>query len=96
MLGAAIALASVLAGCTADEPEDARMTEEDRAALGSQEDQVRVDGATVTYQGQPAAVPAAADEPDYLDELERLANLRDQGIITEEDFQAKKGQLLGL
>ena len=35
MLGAAIVLASVLAGCTADEPEDARMTEEDMAALAS-------------------------------------------------------------
>jgi hypothetical protein len=31
-----------------------------------------------------------------LDELERLAGLRDKGIITEEDFQAKKKQLLGL
>ena len=39
---------------------------------------------------------APAAEPDYLDELERLAALRDKGIITEEDFQAKKKQLLGL
>ncbi len=35
LLGAAIALASVLAGCTADEPDDACMTDEDRAALAS-------------------------------------------------------------
>jgi hypothetical protein len=31
-----------------------------------------------------------------LDELEKLASLRDKGIITEEEFQAKKRQLLGL
>ena len=36
------------------------------------------------------------DEPDYIDELERLAGLKEKGIITEEEFQAKKKQLLGL
>ncbi|MHC5826238.1 MAG: SHOCT domain-containing protein, partial [Nostoc sp.] len=30
------------------------------------------------------------------DDLEKLANLRDKGIITEEEFQVKKRQLLGL
>jgi hypothetical protein len=40
------------------------------------------------------AVPAA--EPDYTVELERLAGLRDQGVITAEDFDAKKRQLLGI
>jgi len=43
-----------------------------------------------------AAAPASSEEESYLDELERLAALRDQGIITEEDFDAKKKQLLGL
>lgn len=37
-----------------------------------------------------------ASEPSYLDELERLAKLKDQGAITEEEFNAKKNQLLGL
>jgi len=31
-----------------------------------------------------------------LDDLERLAELRDQGIITEEEFQEKKNAILGL
>ena len=39
---------------------------------------------------------APAQEPDYLDELERLASLRDKGIITTEEFEAKKKVLLGL
>jgi len=30
------------------------------------------------------------------DEIEKLAQLRDKGILTEEEFQAKKKQLLGL
>jgi hypothetical protein len=43
-----------------------------------------------------ATTPAANDEPDYVGELERLSQLRDQGIITNEDFEAKKKQLLGI
>lgn len=32
----------------------------------------------------------------YIDELEKLASLRDRGIITEEEFAAKKRQILGI
>jgi len=39
---------------------------------------------------------SAAPEPGYMAELERLAQLRDQGIVSEEEFQAKKKQLLGI
>jgi len=40
--------------------------------------------------------PAESATPSYVDELQRLATLRDQGIISSEDFEAKKRQLLGL
>jgi hypothetical protein len=43
-----------------------------------------------------APAPAAAPEPEYVGELERLSQLRDQGIITNEEFEAKKKQLLGI
>jgi hypothetical protein len=53
-----------------------------------------------TDQEYSAEPPAQADqgaaEPDYIEELERLAGLKDQGIISEEEFEAKKKQLLGL
>jgi hypothetical protein len=45
---------------------------------------------------QQAAPPAQPAEPDYVAELERLAQLKAQGIISEEEFAAKKQQLLGL
>ena len=49
------------------------------------------------YQQQAAPPPAAAPvEPDYVAELERLAQLQARGLITEEEFQAKKKQLLGI
>jgi len=43
---------------------------------------------------RPATQPAIT--PAYLDELEKLADLRSRGIITEEEFNSKKKQLLGL
>jgi hypothetical protein len=51
----------------------------------------------VAYQGQPVAQAAAAPaEPDYMAEIAQLAQLRDQGILTPEEFEAKKKQILGL
>ena len=43
-----------------------------------------------------ASAPAAAPEPEYVGELERLAQLRDQGILSDEEFEAKKKQVLGI
>jgi Short C-terminal domain len=48
-------------------------------------------------QEQPAQTAAPApSEPAYVGELERLSQLRDQGIISNEDFEAKKKQILGI
>ena len=48
--------------------------------------------------GAPAAEPAApeAAESAQIEELRQLAALKDQGILTEEEFTAKKAQILGL
>lgn len=51
---------------------------------------------------QPAAEAAAAPAPaasaadDQIAQLEKLAQLKEQGILTEEEFAAKKAQILGL
>jgi hypothetical protein len=47
-------------------------------------------------QAPPPQAPAVASAPDYTAELERLAKLRDEGVISAEDFDAKKKQLLGI
>jgi hypothetical protein len=45
----------------------------------------------------PAPAPAPAPAQDaYIAELQKLAGLRDAGIITDDEFEAKKKQLLGL
>jgi len=84
--------------------ESIELSDEDKAALAAEGGQAEVGGATVSYEGQPQATPAPPQAasappqaaPSYIEELEKLAALRDQGIISEEDFAAKKAQLLGL
>lgn len=57
------------------------LNESDQAALGQ----------------SPAAESAeSVGEASYLEELEKLGELRDKGIITDEEFEAKKKELLGL
>jgi hypothetical protein len=49
------------------------------------------------YEAPPQqAPPAPAAASDYTAELEKLAKLRDEGVISTEDFEAKKKQLLGI
>jgi Short C-terminal domain/Bacterial PH domain/Protein of unknown function (DUF2510) len=46
--------------------------------------------------GVPAApAPAAGPSPDAADQLRKLAQLRDEGILTDEEFAAQKAKLLG-
>jgi hypothetical protein len=55
-------------------------------------------------QDQVPPAPAPADEPAapeaaesaQIQELKQLAALKDQGILTEEEFAAKKAQILGI
>lgn len=67
---------------------DRQLTQADRAAVEAE--------AADTGSWEPADGPAAPASPTFETDLEKLASLRDRGIITEEDFQAKKKQILGL
>jgi hypothetical protein len=42
---------------------------------------------------QPAAAPAPQDD---MAQIQQLATMKDQGLLTEEEFQAKKKQILGI
>jgi hypothetical protein len=52
-----------------------------------------------TYDQQPPAPaappPAAAPQVDIVSQLKSLAELRDQGILTEDEFTAQKAKILG-
>jgi hypothetical protein len=71
--------------------QSAPLTDEDQAALGAAPDPA----APAPTAPAPAA-PAPSEGPSYLEELEKLAELRDKGIITDAEFEAKKKELLGL
>ena len=59
------------------------LTDEDKAAIEYED----------SSQGESAA---PVSHESYIEELEKLADLRDRGVISEEDFEKKKQQLLGL
>ena len=46
--------------------------------------------------GSLADVLGAAAQADPLDEIEKLGHLKERGLITEEEFRAKKKQILGI
>lgn len=66
-----------------------------QSRVGMREDFTSADTREEPYETTAPAPPAAA-EPAYVAELERLAQLRDQGIVSDEEFEAKKKQLLGI
>lgn len=51
------------------------------------------------YQQPPQyqeAPPAPAAQPDLVAEIQKLSTLKDQGILSEEEFSAAKSKLLGI
>lgn len=48
------------------------------------------------YQQQAPAAPAPVSQDDQIEQLEKLGQLKEQGILTQQEFDAKKAQILGL
>jgi hypothetical protein len=46
----------------------------------------------------PAAAPApvAPAQQDYMAQIQQLSAMKNQGLLTEEEFAAKKKQILGI
>jgi hypothetical protein len=82
---------------TGTDPEE--MTDEELEKAMAElniEKQYRDESDQEYVEDAPAQKDQGAGEPSYMDELERLSKLKDEGVITEEEFEAKKKQLLGL
>jgi len=60
------------------------------------QDQVPPAPAPADEPAAPEAAAPEAAESAQIEELKQLAALKDQGILTEEEFSAKKAQILGL
>jgi len=60
------------------------------------EEELSQAGGTPAQAPPPAPAAPAAATSDYIAELEKLASLRDAGVLTADEFEAKKRQILGL
>ena len=83
--------ASVVAGNVRHRQDQKWSAEEQQKQQAAMEQQAAYDQQMQAQQA--AAAPAQAD---YMAELEQLGQLKNQGVITEEEFQAKKKQILGI
>jgi hypothetical protein len=80
-----VGTASVVGGAVQHHQQE-KYAAQDAQAQQAQQPQVQ-------YVEAPPAAPAA---PDMNAELTQLAQLHQQGILTDEEFSAKKAQILGI
>jgi hypothetical protein len=59
-------------------------------------DESAAPGAAAPEAGAPEAGAPEADVNTQIEQVKQLAALKDQGILTEEEFAAKKAQILGI
>jgi hypothetical protein len=57
-------------------------------------DDLNIEGEEMTDEQWAEVEAGDPEEDDYIKQLERLAELKDKGILTEEEFQAQKKQIL--
>lgn len=62
------------------------------AAIGSS----RANKRAAAQQQAPPVAPTTPDTDASIIQLKQLAELKDQGVLTQEEFDAKKKQILGL
>jgi hypothetical protein len=83
--------ATAVAGGVSRHQAEKAQTQADAAAYQQMEQQA----ATEQAAQQAAASPAAAPAADPVAQLEELARLKEQGILSEEEFTAQKAKILG-
>ena len=67
-----------------------RWSTQEEAAYNEQQQYAQAQYAQAQY------APARAQEPDTLSQLQKLGDLKAQGILTEAEFQAQKAKITGL
>jgi hypothetical protein len=88
------ATTAVVAGTASAVSGSVSHRQQERYASQAQEEAAQQYAAQQYATQQYAAQQPPA--PDYAAELEKLARLKQQGLISEEDFEAKKKQILGI
>ena len=89
---ARIATTAVVAGTAANM--GARSAQ--RSAAAAQDQAAPPDAAPAPEAAAPEAAAPQDDLNAQIEQVKQIAALKDQGILTEEEFSAKKAQILGL
>lgn len=107
LIGGAIVLGGVYAGHKLRKRDAQRIEEETGRSVDEMSDEelkqamdergIQPEGMSDDDQAYAEGMGSSDDkEPDYVDQLERLSHLKDEGVITEDEFEAKKKELLDL
>lgn len=59
-----------------------------------EDDQNYIEPHEADEENKPLSSDTPANNPDYINELERIGQLRDEALITDEEFEMKKNSYL--
>jgi hypothetical protein len=82
--------ATVVAG-SVNRHQQNKYAAQDQAAYDAQQAQAQPQ----QFVAAPEPAPSGGMGPDQIAELKQLADLKDQGILTDEEFAAQKAKILG-
>ena len=71
-----------------------KFADSDAQTTADREQAYEEEMAPQAQDSQPAPAPAAVSQPDMIEQLKQLAELRDQGILTDEEFATHKARIL--
>jgi hypothetical protein len=90
-IGREIARTAVVVGTATAVSGRVASRQEERHAEGAE----TAEAAPPGPEASPEAVPAVGPTPENIEQLKELAALKDQGILTEDEFAAQKAKILG-
>jgi len=97
---AVVGTATVVAGSVSHHQQQKYANQDQQAAEAQAYEQQQMAPPPQQYAPPPeqyaAPPPAAPAEPDITAQLTQLAQLHTQGILTDDEFAAKKAQILGI
>ena len=89
--------ASAVSGRMAGKQQEKAQAQYDQQQAQAAQQQAQIDAAAqaaAAQYAQPAAAPAPAGGVDVVAELQKLAALKEAGVLTDAEFAAAKGKLL--
>lgn len=94
-IGRTVARTAVVAGTATAVSGRVARRQEERYARADEQQGMEAAQAPAPSAPPGQAAPAQGPTPDDIEQLKQLAALKDQGILTEEEFATEKAKILG-